>query len=139
MTNLEGNFLVQPMQKCVNAQTYANGVAQTTANPKMAKTAARNSGQYEYNANGQDTTSIITELPSKDDRHKMKACEKQQTEWMTWINGIAVALARTTSRALQDRWLKMLRKLVRTGNIIQALQQQFQHKSYLGHLQNLCQ
>jgi hypothetical protein len=122
-TNLEGVFLVQHiMRKCDNAQTYANGIARATANPKMAKTAYRNSGQYEHNAEDQDTTSIIPELPSKDAGRKMKACEKQQTEWITWIDVIAATLPKTTSRALQDGWLKMPRKLVSTDNIVQALQ-----------------
>jgi hypothetical protein len=133
-TNLEGVFSVQRMRKCDNAQTYANGIARATANPKMAKTAARNSGQYEHNAEDQDTIYMISELPSKDAGRKMKACEKQQTEWITRIDVIEAALPKTTSRALQDGWLKMPRKLVLTDNIVQALQRQFQQKSYLGHL-----
>jgi hypothetical protein len=133
-TNLEGIFSVQRMRKCDNAQTYANGIARATANPKRAKTAARNSGQYEHNVKDQNTTPIIPELPSRDAGRKMKACEKQQTEWMTWIDVIVAALPKTTSRALQDGWLKMPRKSVLTGNIVQALRRQFQQKSYLGHL-----
>jgi hypothetical protein len=120
-TNLEGVFLVQRMRKCDNAQTYANGIARATANPKMAKTAARNSGQYAHNVEDQDTTPIIPELPSRDAGRKMKACEKQQIEWMARIDVIVVALPKTTSRALQDGWLKMPRKPVLTGNIFQAL------------------
>jgi hypothetical protein len=54
------------IRKCNNAKTYANGIAHATANPKMAKTAAHNSGQYEHNADDQDTMSIIPELPRKD-------------------------------------------------------------------------
>jgi hypothetical protein len=102
-TNLEGVFSVQRMRKCDNAQTYANGIARATANPKMAKTAARNSGQYEHNVEDQDTAPIIPELPSRDTGRKMKACEKQQTEWMARIDVIVVALSKTTSRALQDK------------------------------------
>jgi hypothetical protein len=86
------------------------------------------------NAGGQNTASIIPELPSKDAGRKMKACEKQQTEWMSRIDVIAGALPKTTSHALQDGWLKMPRKLVLTGNIVQALRRRFQQKSYLGHL-----
>jgi hypothetical protein len=101
-TNLEGVFSVQRMRKCDNAQTYANGIARATANPKMAKTAACNSGQYEHIVEDQDTTPIIPELPSRDAGRKMKACEKQQTEWMARIDVIVVALPKTTSHALQD-------------------------------------
>jgi hypothetical protein len=90
------------MRKCDNAQTYANGIARATANPKMAKTAACNSGQYEHIVEDQDTTPIIPELPSRDAGRKMKACEKQQTEWMARIDVIVVALPKTTSHALQD-------------------------------------
>jgi hypothetical protein len=133
-TNLEGVFSVQRMRKCDNAQTYANGIARATANPKMAKTAARNSGQYEHNVEDQDTTPIIPEQPSRDAGRKMKACGKQQTEWMARIDVIVVALPKITSRALQDGWLKMPRKSVLTGNIVQALRQRYQQKSYLGHL-----
>jgi hypothetical protein len=44
-TNLESIYSVQHMRKCKNAQTYAANVAWATGNPKMAKTAACNSGQ----------------------------------------------------------------------------------------------
>jgi hypothetical protein len=53
---------------------------------------------------------------------------------MTPIVVIAVTFPKTISRALQDGWLVMPWKFVLTSNILVALQQQFQHKSYLGHL-----
>jgi hypothetical protein len=119
-TNLEGIFWVQHMQKCENAQTYAAGITRATGNPKMAKTAARNSGQYEHHIKDHDESSI-PELSSKDAGRKMKACVKQQTEWTTRIAVIAGDLSKSTGRAIQDGWLKMKRKLVLTGDILQSL------------------
>jgi hypothetical protein len=64
----------------------------------------------------------------------MKACVKQQTEWTTRIAVIASSLQKSSSRAIQDGWLKMKEKLVLTAHILQSLRRRFQEKSYLGHL-----
>jgi hypothetical protein len=120
------------MWKCNNAQTYLNGIAQATASPKMAQTAACISNQYDHNAEDQDCTSIIPNLPSEDAGRKMKACERQQTEWLTRIVVITVALPKEP--AVHYKMDGSARKFVLTSNIIGALQQRFQQKSYLGHL-----
>jgi hypothetical protein len=120
-SNLEGIFSVQCMRKCKNVQTYAASIARATANPKMAKTAARNSRQYEHHTKDHNETSIIPELSSKDAGCKMKACVKQQTEWTTRIAVIASSLTKSSNQAIQDGWLKMKEKLVPTGNILQSL------------------
>jgi hypothetical protein len=58
----------------------------------------------------------------------------QQTEWTTRIVVIGSSLPKSSSRAIQDGWLKMKEKSVLTGDILQSLRRRFQEKSYLGHL-----
>ena len=113
-SNLEGLFSIQRMRKCENAQTYASGLTRAANNPKIAKTAARNSGAYNFDHLEDSARVQLSEMQIE---KKINACEQQATMWMSKTKVIAEALPVSTGKAIQFSLLEMPSKAVLSSSI----------------------